>query len=75
MDFSKLADRLGFRAKWSIEDGIREVHTALTAGIWKDPSDPRYYNFEHTLGDVNRLRPIERSQSGLARFESRGEPQ
>jgi nucleoside-diphosphate-sugar epimerase len=44
VDFSKIENRLGFEAKWSIEDGIREVHQALKAGIWADPADPRFVN-------------------------------
>ncbi|MEX2581006.1 MAG: NAD(P)-dependent oxidoreductase [Verrucomicrobiales bacterium] len=44
VDFSKIRDRLGFEAKWSIEDGIRELHAALEAGVWPDPSDGRYKN-------------------------------
>jgi len=44
VDFSKVIGRLGFRAKWSVDRGIRELHQALSAGVWIDPSDPRYYN-------------------------------
>lgn len=44
VDFSKAHDRLGFRAQWSVDAGIREVHTALKAGLWRDPSHARYYN-------------------------------
>jgi nucleoside-diphosphate-sugar epimerase len=44
VDFSKIEDRLGYRAQWSIEDGVREVKSALQAGVWKDPSDSRFYN-------------------------------
>ena len=44
VSFSKIHDRLGFDAKWSIERGIGEVHQALKAGIWQDPSDGRYKN-------------------------------
>lgn len=44
VDFSKINDRLGFRAQWSVEDGVREVHDALASGVWQDPSDSRFYN-------------------------------
>ena len=42
--FSKIQTRLGFRASWSVEQRIDEVHAALKADIWKDPSDAKYYN-------------------------------
>lgn len=44
VDFAKIHDRLGFEAKWSIEDGIEEVHEALAAGVWADPGDGRFKN-------------------------------
>tara|TARA_R110000850_G_scaffold272385_1_gene407526 strand:- start:236 stop:1198 length:963 start_codon:yes stop_codon:yes gene_type:complete len=44
VDFTKIKERLGFEAKWSIKDGIREAHEALTKGIWADTSDSRYKN-------------------------------
>jgi nucleoside-diphosphate-sugar epimerase len=44
VDFTKITDVLGFQAKWSIQDGIRELHRALKAGLWQDPSEERYRN-------------------------------
>lgn len=44
VDFSKIEAELGFEAQWSIEDGIRELATALTDGVFPDPSLPRYHN-------------------------------
>lgn len=44
VDFSKIEAELGFEAHWSIEDGIRELATALTDGVFPDPSLPRYHN-------------------------------
>ena len=44
VDFTKFQTRFGFRANWSVEDGIREVHAALKAGIWRNPADARHYN-------------------------------
>jgi nucleoside-diphosphate-sugar epimerase len=44
VDFSKIEAELGYEAQWSIEDGIRELATALTDGVFPDPSLPRYHN-------------------------------
>ena len=44
VDFRKIERALGFKAKWSVDDGIREVHDCLKTGLWKDPSDAKYYN-------------------------------
>ncbi len=44
VDFGKIQQHLGFRPKWTIEDGIKELHQALSDGVWADPSDSRYYN-------------------------------
>ena len=44
VDFTKIKERLGFEPEWTIDDGIREVHTALEAGVWHDTADSRYYN-------------------------------
>ncbi len=44
VDFAKIEDRLGFRARWSVEDGIREVHEALRNGVWSNPAEPKFYN-------------------------------
>lgn len=44
VDFTKIEAELGYEAQWSIEDGIRELATALTDGVFPDPSLPRYHN-------------------------------
>lgn len=44
VDFSKIERKLGFRARWSVDDGIAEVHEQLLAGAWPDPADKRFYN-------------------------------
>lgn len=44
VDFAKIGDALGFKAQWSIEDGIRELATALEAGVFADPTHDRYHN-------------------------------
>ncbi len=44
VDFSKIETELGYQAQWSIEDGIRELATALTDGVFPDPSLPQYHN-------------------------------
>jgi len=44
VDFTKIERQLGFRARWSVDDGIAEVHEKLVAGAWSDPADPRFYN-------------------------------
>jgi nucleoside-diphosphate-sugar epimerase len=44
VDFTKIEDRLGYEADWSIEDGIRELATALQQGVFPNPADDRYHN-------------------------------
>ena len=44
VDFSKITDRLEYRPQYTIQDGIRELHEALEAGEWMDPSAPQYHN-------------------------------
>ena len=44
VDFSKVESVLGYEATWSIEDGIRELATALKSGVFPDPALPRYRN-------------------------------
>ena len=44
VDFSKIERTLGFRARWSVDDGIAEVHEKLVSGTWSDPADRRFYN-------------------------------
>ncbi len=44
VDFSKIEERLGFQARWTVPAGVEEVYAALQQGAWKDPADRRYYN-------------------------------
>jgi nucleoside-diphosphate-sugar epimerase len=44
VDFSKSATQLGFTARLSVLDGIREIHDGLVKGRWLNPADPNYYN-------------------------------
>ncbi len=42
--FDKIRQVLGFRARFNVSDGVREVHRALKEGWFKDPWDARYRN-------------------------------
>lgn len=43
----KIADRLGFRAWWTIQDAVRGIREAYAQGRIPDPlGDPRYYNIK-----------------------------
>jgi nucleoside-diphosphate-sugar epimerase len=44
VSFRRVADRLGFSPKWSIEDGIQQVLEAIAAGDVTDYRDERYSN-------------------------------
>ena len=44
VDFTKIADTLGYAVDWSIDDGISELAPALEQGVFGDPSEPRYHN-------------------------------
>jgi nucleoside-diphosphate-sugar epimerase len=44
VDFSKIADRLGFRISRRVPDGLRDVHSAIVSGLVADPDAPRYRN-------------------------------
>lgn len=44
VDAGKISDRLGFRARWSLEEGVRQVVDALRGGKITDWRDPRYSN-------------------------------
>ena len=44
VDFTKVHERLGYESDWSVDDGIREVHEALLAGVWPDPYSARFQN-------------------------------
>lgn len=42
--FDKITHALGYRAVYSIVDGVRETQEALKSGSLGDPTDQRYYN-------------------------------
>ncbi len=44
VEFNKIETTLGYKAEWSIEDGIRELATALRQGLFPNPTDDRYHN-------------------------------
>ncbi len=44
VSFKKIQDELGFKAKYSVDDGVREILHALQDGLIREPSDPRYRN-------------------------------
>ena len=44
VSFKKIQKDLGFKTKYGVEDGIREVLAALQEGIIQEPDDPRYRN-------------------------------
>jgi nucleoside-diphosphate-sugar epimerase len=44
VDFAKIEEVLGFKAEWSIADGIRELARALQQGVFPDPMLARYRN-------------------------------
>jgi nucleoside-diphosphate-sugar epimerase len=46
VSFAKIRDRLGFRARTGIDEGIVEVRDALRTGLIDDPTEERYRNAE-----------------------------
>ena len=46
MSSDKAKTELGFKPKWSIEHGIREVADAITQKRIKDVTNPRFNNSE-----------------------------
>lgn len=44
VSFDKIQQRLGFEARYSLDDGVREVLNALRSGIIRDPLHERYRN-------------------------------
>jgi nucleoside-diphosphate-sugar epimerase len=44
VSYTKVQRDLGFQPAYTIEDGIREIHTALRNGFFHDPYDQRYRN-------------------------------
>jgi nucleoside-diphosphate-sugar epimerase len=44
VSFEKVRGQLGFEARYSLDDGVREVLQALRSGLVKDPLHERYRN-------------------------------
>ncbi len=44
VSFEKIQRELGFEARFTVDDGIREVLNALRTGLIRDPQDIRYRN-------------------------------
>ena len=44
VDFTKIRERLGFTAEWTLERGIQQVVDAVASGAVADYKDPRYSN-------------------------------
>ncbi|NCP88341.1 MAG: NAD(P)-dependent oxidoreductase [Anaerolineae bacterium CG_4_9_14_3_um_filter_57_17] len=44
VSFEKIQRELGFKATLTVDDGVREVVTALKTGMIRNPSDERYRN-------------------------------
>ena len=57
--FARIRDVLGFRASWTVEQGIDQVQAALKAGRVKDYREPHYSNVKSLTEDHNSrfLRP------------------
>ena len=45
VDFSKIADELGFQPKWTVQQGVEQVLDAIATGKVADYRDPKYSNF------------------------------
>jgi nucleoside-diphosphate-sugar epimerase len=44
VSFTKIRETLGFRAEFSVDDGIRDLLLALKSGLIRNPHDERYRN-------------------------------
>jgi nucleoside-diphosphate-sugar epimerase len=44
VSFAKVRERLDFKARITVEQGVLEVRDALRMGLIKDPTEPRYRN-------------------------------
>ena len=44
VDFSKIRNHLGFRPRWSVEQGVQQVLEAIASGEIVDYQEPRYSN-------------------------------
>ena len=67
--FDKIEQVLGFHSARTLLDGVKEIHRALSRGLVKDPSSPRYHN--HKLlsfpgGELNKQLSALRAARGAA---------
>lgn len=53
VDFTKIQDALGFRAAWTVTDGIRQVEAAVRGGSIQDYTDARFSNVKTLTEDDN----------------------
>lgn len=44
VSFDKVKSVLGFVPRWSLDDGIKELHSVLTQGLIANPESPRFRN-------------------------------
>jgi nucleoside-diphosphate-sugar epimerase len=51
----KIAEKLGFRPKRSVEDAIRDVCRAFRRGEWENSFDERYVNVKHLMPQTREL--------------------
>jgi nucleoside-diphosphate-sugar epimerase len=47
VSFDKIHHVLGFRTRFTVDDGIREMIAAFTRGVIRDPDAPHYHNARH----------------------------
>jgi lipopolysaccharide/colanic/teichoic acid biosynthesis glycosyltransferase/nucleoside-diphosphate-sugar epimerase len=52
--FDKIRQVLGFRPRFTVEDGIREIAAALNAGTIRDPFADVYHNYRHLKQHLSR---------------------
>jgi dTDP-D-glucose 4,6-dehydratase len=64
VSFGKIRHTLGFKPKWTIEEGIQQVIDALQSGVIADYRDARYSNVKF-LREEQALRGL-RPQNGWA---------
>ena len=65
--FDKIRRMLGFAPRWTLEDGIQQVITALRSGRILDYRDPEYSNVRLLDGGSRDLAEVLRSEGGWAR--------
>jgi nucleoside-diphosphate-sugar epimerase/lipopolysaccharide/colanic/teichoic acid biosynthesis glycosyltransferase len=68
--FDKIHQVLGFKPRFSVEDGIREIADALTSGRIRDPFADVYHNYRY-LKQVTRVPTPETSRRVAATVAAR----